>query len=361
MPKKSISSLELTALINELQFLVNGKLSQIYHQDEKELLLQFHVTGRGKQLLKIIAGKLLCITENKDAPLKPSSFCMQLRKYLEGAFLKALYQKDAERVVVFELEKKEGYYLIIELFSKGNVVLTDKEYQIIGVLEEQIWKDRAVKPKEKYIFPVAGHNWKTIREKEMETVLHHSDKRNLATALATEVGLGGTYAEEVCLRNGIDKDKLPKDITTEEVKKLVKTILALLKMVETPSGYIYEEEMAPFPLQGQKIVQETKTYSEAIDGLNPFQIVSPYVQKIRSLERNVLDQEETLKKHEGAIALNKRKGELIYEKYMPLRKLLDIVAEMKKTSNWHEIEAEMKKEKRIKRVDLKTKKIVVDL
>ncbi len=361
MPKKSISSLELTALMNELQVLVPSKLSQIYHQDEKELLLQFHVTGRGKQLLKIIAGKLLCLTENKDAPLKPSAFCMQLRKYLEGAFLKALYQQNAERVMVFELEKKDNYYLIIELFSKGNVVLTDKEYQIIGVLEEQIWKDRAVKPKETYIFPLAGHNWKTITEKEMEVVLHESDKRNLATALATEIGLGGAYAEEVCLRNGIDKDKLPTEITTEEAKKIIKTIRALLKMVETPRGYIYEKEMTPFPLEGQKIVQETKTYSEAIDGLNPFQIVSPYVQKIKSLERNVLDQEETLKKHEGAIELNKQKGELIYEKYMPLRKLLDIVAEMKRTKNWHEIETELKKEKRIKQVNLKTKKIIIDL
>ena len=105
-------------------------------------------------------------------------------------------------------------------------------------------------------------------------------------------------------------------------------------------------------------MRETKTYSEAIDGLNPFQIVSPYMQKIKSLEKNVEDQQETMKKHEGAIALNKQKGELIYERYMPLRKLLDIVAEMKKTSNWHQIEEELRKEKRIKQVNLKSKKII---
>src|SRR3989344_2259931 len=281
MPKKSISSLELTALVNELQFLVQSKLSQIYHQDEKELLLQFHVTGTGKELLKIIAGKLLCLTSNKDAPIKPSAFCMQLRKYIEGAFLESLYQKDAERVVVFELEKKDRYYFIVELFSKGNVILTDKNYQIIGVLEEQIWKDRAVKPKEKYIFPLAGHNWKTITPKELKEVFEKSEKRNTATTLATEVGLGGIYAEEVCLLNEIDKDKSPKTVT-------------------------YEEEITPFPLQGQKVVQETKTYSEAIDGLNPFQIVSPYVQKIKSLEKNISDQQETMRKHEVGVELNRR-------------------------------------------------------
>src|SRR3989344_663006 len=306
MPKKSISSLELTALVNELQFLVQSKLSQIYHQDEKELLLQFHVTGTGKELLKIIAGKLLCLTSNKDAPIKPSAFCMQLRKYIEGAFLESLYQKDAERVVVFELEKKDRYYFIVELFSKGNVILTDKNYQIIGVLEEQIWKDRAVKPKEKYIFPLAGHNWKTITPKELKEVFEKSEKRNTATTLATEVGLGGIYAEEVCLLNEIDKDKSPKTVTSEEAQKVVKTIHNLLHLVESPGGYIYEEEITPFPLQGQKVVQETKTYSEAIDGLNPFQIVSPYVQKIKSLEKNISDQQETMRKHEVGVELNRR-------------------------------------------------------
>jgi predicted ribosome quality control (RQC) complex YloA/Tae2 family protein len=39
------------------------------------------------------------------------------------------------------------------LFSKGNVILTDSEFEIIAVLERQIWKERTVKPGEKYIFP----------------------------------------------------------------------------------------------------------------------------------------------------------------------------------------------------------------
>ena len=42
MPKKSISSLELVALVHELQFLVHGKLTNIYHPQEKELLFQVH-------------------------------------------------------------------------------------------------------------------------------------------------------------------------------------------------------------------------------------------------------------------------------------------------------------------------------
>ena len=92
MPKKSLSSLEIAALVQEMQFLVKGKISQIYHQ-EPELVLQLHAVGQGKQLLKIIPGKLLCLTKDKNAPDKPTGFCLQLRKYMDGAIIQSLRRK----------------------------------------------------------------------------------------------------------------------------------------------------------------------------------------------------------------------------------------------------------------------------
>ncbi len=131
--KKGISSLELAALVNELQFLVKGKVTQIYHQEKKEVLLQLHAPGKGKSLLKIIPGKFLCLTNEKHPPIRPTGFCMNLRKYLGNAFIKKIYQQDAERIVVFEFDKKGVYYLVVELFSKGNIVLCDDDWSIISV------------------------------------------------------------------------------------------------------------------------------------------------------------------------------------------------------------------------------------
>src|SRR3990167_6689491 len=109
MPKKNISSFELTALINELQVLVKGKIPHLYHQEGQELFLQFHIPNKGKHLLKIIPGKWLCLTNFKEAAIRPSGFCMLLRKYLDNAFVKSISQKDSERIIVFELENKEKY------------------------------------------------------------------------------------------------------------------------------------------------------------------------------------------------------------------------------------------------------------
>ncbi|MBT3836662.1 hypothetical protein HOD05_00125 [Candidatus Woesearchaeota archaeon] len=355
--KKGISSLELTALVNELQFLAKGKISQIYHKDQ-EVILQLHATGEGKQLLKIIPGKYLSLTHEKESALRPSGFCMQLRKYLSNAFIKSITQRGAERIVVFEFEKKETFYLIVELFSKGNVVLTDKDYNIISVFVWQKWKDRTVKPKEIYKFPEPGQNWKKISEQKLIIILKNSEKRNLATCLATELNLGGVYAEEVLKRIDVDKNVLPKE---GNAKKIIAEIKKMIKEIKEPKGYIYDEDMTPIPLQDQKENSITKTYNEAISTIDPFHVKSPYEKKIAALKNTIAHQEEAIAMQEQNIDENTQKGELIYEKYQPLQKLLDIVKEMKKTKEWNEIETALKKEKKIQSVDLKNKKVAIEL
>jgi predicted ribosome quality control (RQC) complex YloA/Tae2 family protein len=362
MPKKSISSLELTALVNELQFIVKGKVSQIYHQEKKELLLQLHAPGQGKQILKIIPGKFLClIDEKQDAPLRPTGFCMQLRKYLGNAFIKNISQHNSERIVVFEFEKKERFYLIIELFSKGNIILTDKNYLIIATLEWHKWKDRTIKPKEIYQFPKQGVNWKKITKKELLTILNKSEKKNLATSLATEVGLGGVYAEETCTRSNIDKNILPTEVSKEQVGLMIAVLQEFLVLIQKPHGFIYEEQMTPFPLAKEKEKEKIATYNEAISRINPFQVISPYDKRIKSLEKTIDTQETAIKNQEDNIDFNTKIGELIYNNYSPLQKLLDIVKEMKKEMDWIEIAEELKKEKKISKINLKKKTIIINL
>jgi predicted ribosome quality control (RQC) complex YloA/Tae2 family protein len=360
MAKKSIAGVELTALVNELQFLVKGKVSQIYHQDKKELVLQLHAPGQGKRLLKIVPGKFLCLTDLKNPPLRPSGFCMQLRKYLSNAFIKKIYQKDAERIVIFELEKKGPYVMILELFSKGNIILTDEKYNIIGTLERQIWKDRVVKNKEKYVFPEPQVNWKEINITKFSSIISKSDRKNLATSLATELNLGGVYAEEICRLAGVDKDILPLYVAKGDLKKLFESLQKIQKKLFESQGYFYETEITPFALTNMKEVTKSKTYNEAINTLNPFQITSPYEKRISSLKNRVSQQEEAIMKLEKDIEKNTKKGEIIYENYALLQQLREIVVTMRTKLSWVEIGKELKKQKKITQVDLKLKKVVID-
>jgi predicted ribosome quality control (RQC) complex YloA/Tae2 family protein len=135
----------------------------------------------------------------------------------------------------------------------------------------------------------------------------------------------------------------------------------MITLLEKPRGYIYAEQITPFPLTNTTPLKETETYNEAIDTLIPFHKSSPYEKKIKSMEYMIHEQEDAIKKQEELITENTKKGELIYEKYQPLQKLLEIVKEMRKTKDWSDIALELKKEKKIQRVDLKTKKIIIEL
>ncbi|MBT4651548.1 hypothetical protein HOC13_03420 [Candidatus Woesearchaeota archaeon] len=359
MVKKNLTSLELAAMTNELQFLVRGKISQIYHQDKKELLFQIHVPGEGKVFLKVTPGKFIYITEKKNAPLKPSGFCMQLRKYLDGAFIKKIEQRGSERVLVVELEKKEKYSLVLEMFSKGNLILMDEKGKIITVLEWQIWKDRTVKPGEKYIFPEEGVDWRNLDLKGLGKVIRGSGKKSLAIALAMDVRLGGVYAEEVCKVLGLDKEIPPKDVSDDQLELVFDTIKQFLKKIEKPMGCVYEEEIAPFLLMGRELKEERQSYSGALDTLKPVEVVSPQEKKIQWMKGIIKKQEETMDGFKVKIEENAEKGEWIYNHYSQLQKLLELIEEMKKEKSWEEIKKELKKEKKIKQINLKEKKVVL--
>lgn len=356
MPKKFLASLEVAAIVNELQFLVSGRINQIYHLDE-ELVFQMH-SKEGKQLLRIVPGKFLNLTKEKKPGPKPTSFCMQLRKYLTNAFIRKIEQKDAERIIIFELEKEIKYNLIIELFAPGNLVLTDEKNLTLASLHQQKFKDRFVKPKEKYVFPNPSFNWKTVTADQLGKILSKSEKKNLATSLATQVGFGGLYAEEICKRAGIDKDILPKEADSKEI---IKTIKQIIKIIEKPAGFIYEEQITPFALQDKEIKEKTDSYNEAIDTLKPVVKTSPQEKKIAALKRIIAEQESSIKKQEEDIEKNNQKAELIYNNYQPLSKLFEIIENLKQKMTWDEVKKELQKEKKISKVDLKNKKIIVDL
>lgn len=357
MPKKFLSSLEITALVNELQSLVNAKINQIYHFDE-EVIMQLH--KEGKQMLRIIPGKFINITTEKKTALKPSSFCMQMRKYLDIAFIRRIYQHGSERIVIFEIEKKEKYFLIIELFPPGNLILTDEKHMTIAALKQQKFRDRFIKPGEKYIFPNPSFNWKELNEKKLSEILSKSEKKNLAASLATEIGFGGVYAEEICKLSSVDKDLATAQVSKEQLKEIIAAIKRVIKIIEKPAGFIYEEQVTPFALLDGKALQTTDTYNQAVDTLKPVKS-SPQKKKIEAVERIIADQEDSIKKLEQDIEDNNEKAEMIYTYYTSISKLLEIIKELKKTRNWEEIRKELEKEKKIKKVDLKNKKIVVEL
>ncbi len=364
MPKTSLSSLELAAVVNELQPLNKAKITTIY-QFDREFLWELHLSGQGKKLLRIVPGKLLCLTNKKDPSTKLTEFCRQLRRWLEGGIIVKLEQKEAERIVVMEVQKispeMEKLFVIIELFSKGNIVVADKSLIILTLLEQQEWKDRAVKRGQPYQFPKPGINWKQITREELGALICKSGKRNLVTALATELGLGGLYAEELCLVAQVDKTIPPTLVNPPQITSLHRALTHFQNLIALPQGYLYAEEITPFPLANQKPLGIILSYAEAVETIIPFPKASLHQARISQLQHTIAQQEAAIVEQEQALAENKRQGELLYEHYQEIQQLLTAVHEWKQEQGWEKAGQELLKLSNIKEINLKEKKVFLQL
>ena len=376
--KTEISSLELHYLLKELQSLISAKLEQVYQIGKDELILQLHVPGVGKRILRIILGKLMYLASHKgEVPEKPPGFCLYLRKKLKNARLRELNQLGFERIVEFLFETKQAKFkLIIELFSKGNIILSDEQGMILSVLEKQEWKDRSIKPKEPYKYPKKEYNFLKITKDQLVSLLNRSKKENLVKTLAIDLGLGGVYAEELCALSNVDKNQKPDKVSDKEADSLYAAIQTLLSKEITPLT-VYEEDkktikdIVPFKLNFYKEFPTSKadSFNSALDSVLTKKLEAKAVEaaektaktKIDKLNEMITQQQLRITGLEKSEKENKRKAELIYENYQIVQQLLVEIADMKKALSWKEIKQKFKGHKVVKDINEKTGEITLEL
>ena len=255
--KSELSSLDIYFLKKELRKkLGGGVIKKVYQYPENQFLFEVY-TGE-TQWLYFDRNKIFLTSTKKEAPIEPPSFCMFLRKHLQGQKIREIKQNKFDRILEI---LTDGYVLIIELFSDGNVILCDSLYNIIMPLHLQRWKDREVRPKLKYKYPPSGLDPFALDFDELRNSMLKSEKP-AGAFLATYLGLGGEYSEEMCSIDEIDKKKIARELSIEEILKISKT-LEKLKQANT-EAYLYEDTVSPFKLKSKKGIEQ-KTFSEALD------------------------------------------------------------------------------------------------
>ncbi|MBW3014484.1 NFACT family protein [Candidatus Woesearchaeota archaeon] len=370
--KNSITGLELHYLVKELQALKDARLDKVYQSEKKELLMSFHVTGKGKHLLKIMAGSYLYLTEYKDVAQEPTSFCMFLRKQLGNARLRSIEQVGEERIVKLEFLAGDEKQLYIELFGKGNIILCDSSNVILGVEETQRWTDRTVKKGEKYKYPKKEFLFTKITKKDILMMAEQS-KDTIVKMLAASLGLGGLYAEEACFLSKVDKNKKAKEVNDKEAKAVADAIKGLVSKELTPVG-MYKEgilvEALPFPLNAYKEAEQKKfkSYSNLLDSIFTEAAVKTkekgktklYDQKIQKIQKIIDVQEKRISELLEEYEKNSEKGNKLYEHYQVVDSIIKQLNKAWKEKKFEEIKEKLKGHKIIK--DVKRKgEVVVEL
>jgi predicted ribosome quality control (RQC) complex YloA/Tae2 family protein len=142
MVKSRFTTLDVAAMVSSVRpHILGARVANVYDIGGKLFLIKFSSslvtaddddTDAGKATLLIEAGVRFHLTsfERKKSPI-PSGWTMNLRKLLRGKQLERIDQAGSDRVVVLQFGINEkAIYVILELYAKGNVIVTDASYKV---------------------------------------------------------------------------------------------------------------------------------------------------------------------------------------------------------------------------------------
>ncbi|MBW2988035.1 hypothetical protein DRJ48_00805 [Candidatus Woesearchaeota archaeon] len=353
----SLSSIDIGNLMLELSGLVGARINKVYQFGDKFTLRL--KTKQGTTNLNIVFPGLLFVSESvKYATPEATSFVMSLRKHIANAFIESINQIGAERIVNFGIIKgNQKLKLVVELFSKGNLLLLDENNKILIVLHSQTWSNRELKRGRSYVCPPNTIGYKA-NPKEIEGLIKQTKQPSLVKFLAVELGLGGIYAEELCFVNRWDKEGLPQTVSPADIHK---AIHKLLDRKLNPTIYYSEEH--PIALSSYVLKSLANLKSEPYDSISAMvehylQYVeqheeSPLQARIQKQERMIEKQKQHLKQLELSVEENMKKGELIYERYQELKQLFNNLERIREKKGWNAVFEFLEKHPKVKSVSRK--------
>ncbi|AZQ14619.1 ribosome rescue protein RqcH [Halorubrum sp. PV6] len=223
--KRELSSIDLAALVTELNRYSGAKVDKAYLYDDDLLRLKLRDFDRGRVELLIEVGdiKRAHVADPDhvaDAPGRPPNFAKMLRNRLSGADFAGVEQYEFDRILTFEFERDdENTTLVAELFGQGNVAALDETGEVVGSLSTVRLKSRTVAPGAQYEYPASRLNPLDVSLGGFTRHMRDSDS-DVVRTLATQLNLGGLYAEEVCTRAGVEKETPIDEATDDQFRAL---------------------------------------------------------------------------------------------------------------------------------------------
>lgn len=322
--KKAMSNVDVAAVVDELQEkLVGGFVGKSYQLSPDRVVISFQSPGSGKLDLLLEAGRRIHLTEKpREAPKMPPQFPTMLRSRLSGGRVAAVRQHGFDRMAEIEIERGDDrYVLIAEIFPKGNVLLLDAGGRIVLPLRPLAFRDRKLLAGETYQYREDQLDPRTVSRNDLAFILASSDSE-LVRTLVRGLNMGGTYAEEVCLRAGINKTEPAHALVGEEIDRLHRALGEVFGLVEAYPHIVADGErivdVVPAPLAVYDGLErrEFGSFSEALDEFFSSEETDAEEAKPKTaLERRREMQERSIQEFREREQELARLGEKIYERY----------------------------------------------
>ncbi|MBP1762126.1 MAG: RNA-binding protein-like protein, partial [Firmicutes bacterium] len=242
----------IRALCRELNLeLNNARIDKIHQPERDELNIAIRQMKSGNHRLLISANarwaRFHLSTDKKANPSQPSSFCMLLRKYLEGGKIKEIKQPGMERIIQIRIEALDDFkewndkLLICEFMGRhSNIILVNPENGLILDAIKKYGSDvssyREVLPGKEYISPPTQNKLDPDNAKWEDFTAAMWDQEE-TTALSAALfnvytGISPYSARKICMQCNLDPDAPVEQTGEFELDKLYYSIRKLLEDID---------------------------------------------------------------------------------------------------------------------------------
>ncbi len=218
---------------------------------------------------------------------------------------------------------------------------------ILNCVVSRQWKYRDVKPGAVYKFPPPRFNPVAADASEFVKIVRESTS-DVVRTLATSSNLGGQYAEEICLRAGIEKNTKARDLADADIDNLFKALREVIETVSSsPRPCIVIKDGGPEDVTPIPLVQYSELKGEDFSKLS--EAIQSYLSRMKAgsedvaneemlrLERQVERQRETVERVRKEIESLSKSAEAIYTNYAVVDKALKSMRQASEGATWEEI------------------------
>ncbi|XP_034015884.1 nuclear export mediator factor NEMF-like [Thalassophryne amazonica] len=288
--KTRFTTVDIRAVIAEINANYIGmRVYNVYDIDNKTYLIRLQ-KPETKAVLLIESGTRIHSTDFEwPKNMMPSGFAMKCRKHLKTRRLTQVRQLGIDRIVDLQFgSDAAAYHLIVELYDRGNIILSDHEYTILNLLRFRTVEAEDVKiaVRERYPVENARPPEPLISLERLTEILSSTQNGDqVKRVLNPHLPYGATLIEHSLIEVG-----LPGSVKVDSqtaVAQVAPKILEALQIAETymdrtqnfsGKGYIIQKIEKKPSLMSGKPTEDLLTYDEFHPFLFAQHAKSPYVE-----------------------------------------------------------------------------------
>lgn len=312
----AISEIELIFIVNKIKEVIDSVyyVSNISLITKNSLIIKFHHSQKNDVSL-LVSTFGICITKYKYSIIEDNDTLKKIKTDLERSKLIDAFVTPGERIVHFIFQNMQGmkYYLIVELFGHGNIMICNDSYKILNILNPINVRHRILKVGLKYFPPpTRGIDPLSITFTDFLSLVEKSESENidLKRWLGRSLSISKKFIE-LAVNNSKIPNKKVKDLSPSQMKILFEELTSVIRSISTGIGHqpalILDENNNPIDIspvipldRDTDRIKRYDSYSEAIDEYLNYTILQNSTTKNSELEKQIESIEHDLNEQQKA-------------------------------------------------------------